>query len=439
MNTAKIRDIGIHGEGIGDWEGLTVFIPGALPGETVAFSPKVKKTKYATGTLKTVIEPSADRREPLCDLFGRCGGCQLQHLADPAQAAWKTNHVKAALERIGGFEAPVVHPILTGSPWHYRNKAQIPVYSTGMGFFAANSHSVVDMTTCPIQNDTINTTWKAVRRAIIDHAIPVYDEATHKGVLRHVIIRVSLSSGAVMVGFVGLSPTPPKAVTLAAKQVAKQGVTSVIYNHNPAKGNTILGPSNRVLVGSHTLSDELLGIAYQFDLHSFVQVNTPQTEVLYQTVLKAAALSGTETVWDVYSGIGILTLLLAKNAKQVTGIESISQTVENAKANAALNGVTTVDFQAGAAENLLPELPGTVDVIVVDPPRKGCEAPVLEAIGRSTAHTLVYVSCDPGTLARDLKQLRTHGFVLEWVQPIDLFAQTIHVESVCKLSRPKPI
>lgn len=439
--------LGSGGEGIGRLDGFTVFIEGALPGETVrALMMKVKKS-YGYGKLLEIITPSPQRREPRCPVAKQCGGCQLQSLSYEAQLAYKARKVRDDLERIGGLKGIKVQDTLgMEMPWRYRNKAQFPVGrradgGCAVGFYAKRSHRIVETPVCFLQDACNDEIVRIVREFMEKYHIPPYDEEKHIGLVRHILTRVGKKSGEIMVCIVINGGGMPHSAELAKRLQAVQGLVSVVLNVNREKTNVILGREIIPVWGKKTISDELDGLSFEISPLSFYQVNPVQTEVLYRKAVEMAALDGTETVLDLYCGIGTMSLFFARKAKRVLGVEIVEAAVRDARENAKRNGMENVEFAAGAAEDVVPEWVRngvSADVVVVDPPRKGCDGRLLETILQIAPEKVVYVSCNPATLARDLRVLLDGGYWAEEAQPVDMFPHTTHVETVVCLSQQKP-
>lgn len=439
-----IEDLGNNGEGIGRIEGYTVFVEGALPGERVRVLMVKTKKHYGYGKFREILEPSPDRITPVCPVAEKCGGCQLQHLSYEAQLAFKTKKVKDHLERIGGLTGIEVLPAIgMEDPWRYRNKAQFPVGgekgAPQIGFYAKRSHRIIDTPACYLQNEVNDAIEQIVRDFLTENKIPLYDEETHSGLVRHILTRVGRQSGQIMVCIVINGKNLPQSQKLVERLTAVPGMTSIVLNENRKATNVILGEKIHVLWGKEFITDTIGSVEFEISPLSFYQVNPIQTRVLYQTALDFADLDGTETVLDLYCGIGTISLFFAQKAKRVFGVEIVPQAIEDAKRNAARNHMDNAFFQAGAAEEVIPRLYETeglqADVVVVDPPRKGCDQRLLETILEIAPKKLVYVSCDSATLARDLAYLCPRGYRVEKVQVVDQFPWTVHVESVALLSK----
>ena len=439
-----VEGLGHSGEGVARLQGFTVFVPFALPGERVTAAIEEVKKNYARARLKAIVEASPDRVDPLCPVFWRCGGCQLQHMAYHAQLAAKRQRVIDALARIGGLSGvPVRETIGMADPWHYRNKAQLPVGMAGGrlagGFFAPGTHDIVPIDACLIQRAENNAAVKAALAAAVEAEIPAYDEQTGKGVLRHILCRVGTASGEVMVLLVTATAELPEGRRIVRHLREKiPNLASVQQNINPARTNVILGSRTRLLWGRETITERVCGLEFDVSAASFFQINTVQAEVLYGIVQEYAGLTGTETLADVYCGTGTIALCLAPRAKEVIGIEEAEAAVRDARQNARRNGIANASFLAGDAAEVLPRLVEDglrPDVVVLDPPRAGCARQVLDALAKVAPRRIVYVSCDPASLARDLAILSAAGFSVREAQPVDMFPQTSHVECVALIER----
>lgn len=440
----SIEDIGIHGEGIGRIHGFTVFVPDALPTEKIRVQIVKVKKHFGYGKLLEILEPSTERVQPKCPVAAKCGGCQLQHLSYDAQLAFKTKKVKDHLERIGGFtDITVGFAKGMADPWRYRNKAQFPVGGkTGepdIGFFANHSHRIIDTKTCYLQHESNDTIVSVVRAFLTEYEITLYDETIHRGLVRHILTRIGKQTGEIMVCIVINGKKLPHSDVLVERLRQIPGMTSIVLNENTAQTNVILGEQIHILWGKDDITDKIGDVSFEISPLSFYQVNPTQTQVLYQTALEFADLHGDETVLDLYCGIGTISLFLARHAKHVFGVEIVPEAIEDAKNNAARNHIENVTFRAGAAEEIIPQLYAeealSADVVVVDPPRKGCDTALLDTIVQIQPQKMVYVSCDSATLARDLAYLCQRGFHLEKVQVVDMFPSTVHVETVVLMSK----
>ncbi|MCP3796818.1 23S rRNA (uracil(1939)-C(5))-methyltransferase RlmD [Paenibacillus sp. CH40] len=471
---AVIDIIGMNhdGEGVGRVEGFTLFVPGALPGEKVRVKVLKTKKQYGYAKLLDIAQASPDRIAAPCAIYDQCGGCQIQHMSYEAQLSWKRQHVVDVLERIGKLsvatepsehtaqvladsadgnadrmsrvQGVVVHPTLGMSePWRYRNKAQVPIGVTegGLvgGFYARGSHRIVDMNTCLIQderNDEVVARVKEIGRML---GISAYNEETGRGLLRHVVVKTAFRTGEMMLVLVTNGRDIPHAdAWIGSIREHIPHVASICQNVNTKRTNVIFGDETRVLWGRDVIYDYIGNVQFAISARSFYQVNPVQTEVLYSKTVEYAGLTGKETVIDAYCGIGTISLFLAQHADQVYGVEIVKEAIDDARSNALLNEMRNVKFEVGASEDVIPawkEQGITADVIVVDPPRKGCDPRLLDTILEMRPERVVYVSCNPSTLARDLRILEDGGYSTVEVQPVDMFPHTVHVEAVALLER----
>ena len=466
----KIEDIGVGGEGIGKVDGYTLFIKDAIIGDVVEAKVMKAKKNYGYARLMNVLTPSKDRvEEPVCPMARECGGCQIQEMKYPAQLAFKESKVRGNLERIG--EVPgelldqIMHPAvgMDGEgmqPFRYRNKAQFPIGTDKdgrviAGFYAGRTHSIIENTDCALGVEVNEEILNCILDFMEEFKIPAYDEVKHKGLVRHVLLRYGFKTDEIMVCLVINGKTIPHCHDLVGRLRQIPGMTSITLSTNTAKTNVIMGDTIRLLWGQEFITDYIGEIKYQISPLSFYQVNPVQTEKLYGLALDYAGLTGNEAVWDLYCGIGTISLFLSGRASKVYGVEVVPQAIEDAKQNAANNGITNAEFFAGKAEEVLPEFYGRKDavshsagsaeqgregmlhpdVIVVDPPRKGCDEMCLDTMLKMAPDRIVYVSCDSATLARDLRILCDGGYELKRVRPVDMFPQTVHVETVCLLSK----
>ena len=446
--TLEIEDCGIDGEGIGKADGFTVFVKDAVIGDTVTAKIIKAKKNYGYGRLMEVLKPSPYRVEPKCEFARQCGGCQLQALSYDQQLVFKTNKVKGHLERIGGFTDIPMEPIIgMDELFHYRNKAQFPVGRNKegkivTGFYAGRTHNIIENRDCALGVAENKEVLDRVIAHMEKYGIEPYNEATGKGLVRHVLIRYGYFTKEVMVCLILNGNKIPKEEQLVKSLCEIPGMTSITINVNKKHSNVILGEEIRLLWGQEYITDRIGDISYQISPLSFYQVNPMQTQKLYAKALEYADLHGEETVWDLYCGIGTISLFLAQKAKFVRGVEIVPAAIENAKENAKLNGLENTEFFVGKAEEVLPreyKKNGVyADVIVVDPPRKGCDETLLETMIEMNPDRIVYVSCDSATLARDLKYLCERGYELRKVCPVDQFGMTVHVETVVLLSQQKP-
>ena len=452
----KIEDMGVDGEGIGKYEGMTFFVKDAVIGDTIRAGITKLKKNYGYARVQEILEPSPYRVKPECPLYARCGGCQIQAMDYRQQLCYKQKKVRGNLIRIGGFAPELIDSVMEEivgmeQPYRYRNKAQFPIGADrdGMlvaGFYAARTHSIIPVEDCKLgvtQNEQILGTVLSYMR---ENEVRPYDETTGKGLVRHVLLRYGFKTDEIMVCLVINGKTIPHCHDLVGRLRQIPGMTSITLSSNTAKTNVIMGDTIRLLWGQEFITDYIGEIKYQISPLSFYQVNPVQTEKLYGLALDYAGLTGNETVWDLYCGIGTISLFLAKKAKQVYGVEIVPQAIDDARNNAKINDITNAEFYVGKAEEVLPEYykeyekthngeKAHADVIVVDPPRKGCEESLLQTIVDMQPEKVVYVSCDSATLARDVKFLRAKGYELKDVTPVDQFPHTVHVETVCLLSR----
>lgn len=440
-----IEDLSEEGTGIGKFEGMTFFIKDAVIGDRVrAKIMKLKKT-YGFARLMEVLTPSPDRVEPLCPVARQCGGCQIQAMSYEAQLAFKTRKVENNLKRIGKFEEiPMESIIGMEDPFHYRNKAQFPFGKNRdgkiiTGFYAGRTHSIIENTSCHLGKEVNEKILEKILAWMNAFHVEPYNEATGKGLMRHSLIRCGFRTGEIMVCLVINGRKIPGEEALVDSLKIIPGMTSISLNVNKEKTNVILGREVINLWGRPYIEDYIGEVKYQISPLSFFQVNPVQTERLYGKALEYAGLTGEETVWDLYCGIGTISLFLARKARKVYGVEIIPDAIEDARRNASLNGFTNTEFYVGKAEEVLPEKyekEGVrADVIVVDPPRKGCDETLLSTMVKMQPERIVYVSCDSATLARDLRYLCDNGYELKRVCPADMFPQTVHVETVVLLQR----
>lgn len=440
-----IEDIGSEGEGIGRYEGYTLFVKDTVMGDRALVQVMKTGKTFGYARLVKLLQPSKFRVEPRCPLAAKCGGCQLQHVDYKKQLEYKQNKVYNCLTRIGGFKDVPMEPICgMEEPFYYRNKSQYPVGRNKegkvvIGFYAGRTHAIIDTEHCYIGSKVNTDILKLVRRYIEKYHVEPYDEVAHKGLLRHILIRVGYSTGEIMVCFVINGKELPHKEELIRELIDIKGMKSICLNINREKTNVILGDKVIPLWGEPYITDCIGKIKYQISPLSFYQVNPVQTKKLYELALDYAELKGEEVVWDLYCGIGTISLFLAQKAKKVYGVEIIPQAIEDARNNAKLNGIENAEFYVGAAEEVLPRLYREenikADVIVVDPPRKGCEQSLLDTILAMAPEKVVYVSCDPATLARDLKYLCEKDYELRKVKAVDQFGHSVHVETVVLMTR----
>lgn len=440
----EIVDIGHKGEAIGKYEGFTVFVDGAIKGDIVRAKISKSKKNYAVGELIEIIRPSADRVEPRCALTGICGGCTMMNLDYQKQLELKQSIILENLIRIGKQEHPNLRPIIgMEDPYNYRNKAQFPVGldeqgEVEIGFYKKRSHDIIAFDECHIQHPSNTKILDIIKAFVKENKISVYDEMTGKGALRKIVTRVAYQTGEIMVVLV-TSDAKNYGLDELAEQLhrADPNIKSVIQNINDSRGNAVLGKENKVLFGKEKIVDYLHDFRFEISPHSFYQVNPVQTDVMYSKALEYAGLTGNETVFDLYCGIGTISLFLSQKAKKVYGIEIVPQAIEDAKRNAQINEVENAEFIVGKAEIEVPKLYKQgirADVIVVDPPRKGIEEIVLQTIADMQVPRIVYVSCNPSTMARDIDILTRFGYQMRECTGIDNFCHSMHVECVCYLT-----
>ena len=438
---------GQDAQGVCRHEGMAVFVPGLLPGERALVRIVKSEKRYAFGRVEKLLEKSPSRAEPFCPIYKRCGGCVCQHMTYEASLAFKRQQVQDLLQRVGGLSIEVPPVWGMAHPFGYRNKGAYPVAQTdgapACGFFAPRSHDLVPLPEngCAIQGEDSAKATQAVLNWMRENSVPAYDEQTGRGLVRHIMTR-STTSGELMVVIVVTRADIPKASRLIELlRAAVPGLCSVCLSVNGRRTNVILGTDIRVLWGKAAMEDTLCGLRFSVSPLSFFQVNPQQTERLYGLALEYAGLTGAETVVDAYCGAGTISLLLAQKAKKVIGIEIVPEAIQNANENAARNGIANAEFHVGATEELLPKLVENglrPDVIVLDPPRKGCDPAVLQAIIAAAPKRVVYVSCGAPTLARDAKLLTEGGYAAEKVQCVDMFCWTGAVETVMVMSQQKP-
>ena len=447
--TVSIEDMSEDGAGIGKLDGYIWFIKDAVIGDVVRARAMKMKKNYGFARLMEILTPSEARVEPKCPVARQCGGCQLQAMSYEEQLKFKERKVKNHLLRIGKFKENEIHmlPIMgMKEPWRYRNKAQFPfgLDKNGnivAGFYAGRTHDIIECEDCLLGVEENKDILGIIKGFMRVHGIRPYDETTHKGLVRHALIRKGFHSGEIMVCLVINGKDIPAKEQLVEELCQVKGMTSIFYSINQEKTNVIMGKEIVNLYGPGYITDNIGNVTYQISPLSFYQVNPVQTEKLYGTALEYAGLTGNETVWDLYCGIGTISLFLAQNAKKVYGVEIVPQAIEDARRNAALNNITNAEFFTGKAEEVLPEQYEKnkvyADVIVVDPPRKGCDQVCLDTILKMAPKRVVYVSCDSSTLARDLRYLADGGYEVEKVRCCDMFGQSCHVETVVLLTQQK--
>ena len=452
--TVTIEDIGINGEGIGKVDGYTLFIKDAIIGDVVEAKVMKVKKNYGYARMMNILTPSPYRvKQPKCPMARKCGGCQIQEMEYDRQLAFKEDKIRGNLMRIGEVPAEVLDQALEpivgmDNPFHYRNKAQFPIGTDNeghiiTGFYAGRTHSIIPNTDCALGVEVNEVILKQILTFMEEYKISAYDETEHKGLVRHVLIRYGFVTKEIMVCLVINGNHLPHGDILAERLAKIEGMTSITLSINKEKTNVIMGSQIEPLWGKTYITDYIGNVKYQISPLSFYQVNPVQTEKLYGLALEYAGLTDKETVWDLYCGIGTISLFLAQKAKEVYGVEIVPQAIEDARNNAKINGIENARFYVGKAEEVLPEYYAQyekehgrnahADVIVVDPPRKGCEESLLQTMVDMEPERIVYVSCDSATLARDVKFLREKGYELVRGRGVDQFGHTVHVETVALL------
>lgn len=448
IHEVDIVDVNEDGDGIGRVEGLTVFVKGAVPGDRARIKIDKVKKKLAFGMAVAILTPSEWRVKPPCPVFTTCGGCTLQNLNYTKQLEIKTSVVESAIRRIGGITTgEICSCVGMEEPWRYRNKAMMPVGKGNIiGFYRQASHTVVNVQDCLLQHPVVGQVANVVRTFLDDSGATIYDDKTGEGLVRHLVVRSNyLEEVMVVLVINGSALDSNKEVAdlvegrlVAAIQQAVPAVKSIQLNFNNFRDSRIMGYDNRCLWGSEKMIDRICGFDFELSPGSFLQVNPLQTQRLYEKAFEYANLDGSETVFDLYSGIGTITLSMAGKCKRVIGVESVKEAVNDAKANAVRNGIENTAFYAGKAEEVILDLYKTgvkADIVVLDPPRTGCEPVVLETIIKLGPKRVVYVSCKPSTMARDIKILVENGYEFVEAQPVDLFPHSGHVECVVKLEK----
>jgi len=438
-----IDDLAFGGEGVGRADGYVVFVRGGLPGDRLRVRLTEARGRFGRATIEEVLQPSPDRVVAPCPYFGQCGGCRLQHLAYPAQLAFKEKQVRDCLNRLGGVGEFELRPILAApEPYGYRNKMEFTIAGdpAAVGLHVFERYDVVlDIERCLLQSDTLNTLLGEFRGHVRDRALSVWDPRTERGLLRFVMMREGRNTGEAMVNIVAAAPDIETLTPVAdALRTRVPSTASIVLNVNAKKASVAVGSEEHLLAGREHITESLDGVVFQVSANSFFQTNTRQAERLFAIVEAACDLEGTETLLDLYSGTGAISLLLARRAQAVYGIELAAAAVADAIRNARANGIDNCTFLAGEVRHVLPELMRQgvrASVVVADPPRAGFHPKALSALAALAPQRIVYVSCNPSTLARDVGDLVRQGYRLEWVQPVDMFPQTPHIEAVARLSR----
>lgn len=440
--TLNIEDISSEGNGIGKVNQQVVFVPNTVTGDRISSRIIRVKKKHAEGKIETILENSQYRIRPRCIVADKCGGCQWQHIDYEYQLKVKQNQVKETLTRIGGFTDFTLEKIFSDDDLGYRNKVNYPlgVSETGTikaGYYQQNSHQIVNINQCPIQDDRLNPLLKEIKEDLQRLQIPIYDEKTKKGALRHLCFRIGKNTGEILLTLVSAEVSNEVIETQAQKWLQRYpNLVGVCLNHNPKSTNVIFGKDTDLLAGRLYLNEIFAGLTFHLRPETFFQVNTAVAEALFNQVLTQLNLQGHETVIDLYCGIGTFTLPIARKVKEVIGIESHNISIEQANRNAEVNDIKNAKFILGQTEVILPEMDDNPDIVILDPPRKGCQPQVIETLLTLKPEKIVYLSCHPATLARDLKMLCENGdYQLTFVQPADFFPQTPHVETAVILQR----
>lgn len=437
----SIENLTHQGEGVGKLDGYTVFVPYAAPGDRVEAEVISVKKDYARALIKDILVPG-QRIESKCQWYNLCGGCNLQHLDYQDQLIMKTDSVKTTLRKIGGIDPLIVRPTMQTRAWNYRNKLQAPVgmYQGQLtaGLYKPRSHDLVPVTDCTIQHEPNNQIAQIIATIARETGIAPWDEGRHSGFLRHIVVRHSESTGQSLVALVVAKlDFPRRDKFLDALRKALPDLDSLVLNENPRPTNVILGEREEIIWGPGYIMDMIGSLQFKISARSFWQVNPDGALKIYQQAKEYAQLTGRETVLDIYCGTGSIGLFLARDAGKVIGVESNLSAIEDARDNACLNKIDNAQFHAGRAEDVLPKMVGEIeaDVVILDPPRKGCELALLDAVAQVSPKRIVYVSCNPATLARDIKLLEERGYLAQTVQPVDMFPHTNHVECVVLMSR----
>lgn len=436
-----IDDLGTDGQGIGHAGELAVFVDGALPGETVRAKVIALKKNYAVGKLDEILASSPMRVNPRCRVFGKCGGCTLQHLSYAAQLQFKQSYVQGCIQRIGKLDIPVNFPLPARHEYRYRNKAAFPVQQNGgqveVGFYAAHSHRIVDVDDCKIEPSNIKIVMSQLRVWIVKNQIPIYDEKTHTGLLRHIVLRENKAGEIMLVLCINGEDIPSRSHLIMLFEFVLPQVKSIVLNCNTKQTNTILGERSICIYGKDHLFETIGGLEFKIGPQTFLQVNSAQTEALYNTLFRMLGLGPADSVLDLYCGAGTISLAAAQRVKKVVGIEIVKEAVDDAKFNATLNGIGNAEFFAGDTAALLPSVleRECISAVIVDPPRKGLDESVVRMLASSGVPKIGYVSCNPSTMARDLALFAELGYNAGMIQPVDMFPQTTHVECVASLTK----
>ena len=434
----EVIGLGSGGEGVGKFEDFTIFVEGALPTEKISAEIIEVKKNYAVGKLIKILRESSERVKPFCPIYENCGGCQLQHLSYAAQLMWKRQQVVDAVERIGKLHGVEIFETLgMQNPLRYRNKMQFPVghgkKNLIIGCYARGSHKIIDTESCQIQKAAADKVLVNVKKILQKFNVSAYDEDTHKGILRHVMCRVGFNGELMLVLVTATKNIPNEKSVVKAIRAEIPEISTIQQNIQTFHNNVILGRETKILYGRPTIKDKIGNLEFNISARSFFQVNTAQAEVLYRTAKNFAELTGKEIVIDAYCGTGTIGLFMAKNAYKVLGLEIVREAIDDAKKNARENKIRNAEFMVGDVVKILPHLETYADIVVVDPPRAGCDKKVLETFAAMNPARIVYVSCNPATLARDLAILAELGYTTKKIQPVDMFPFSSHVEAVAQI------
>lgn len=441
----EVESVSSDGNGVAHIDGYAVFVPNSVPGDVLKILAVKVKTNYGYGKITEIIKPSADRTDSRCEVFQKCGGCNFMHISYPEQLEIKKGFVADAISRLGGFKDVEVSEIIgMDEPFRYRNKMVFPFGKNKdgdiiFGFFRERSHDIIPLSDCMLGNKIYFEILSEVKSYMKKYGVEPYNEARHTGVVRRVFIRESYHTGEIMVVVSANADTLPESDKLIGNlRKISDKIVSIVLNIHTKKNNLVLGEKNTLLFGKPVISDSICGLEYEISPHSFFQINPVQTEKLYKKAIEYADIDTEDTVLDVYCGIGTISLYAAQYAKKVVGVEIVPQAIENAKENALRNNVANAEFYAADAQELVPKLINDgvkPDVVILDPPRKGSDEDTLSAVASANPKRIVYVSCNPATLARDMKFLAQLGYKPEKVSAVDMFPQTCHVESVVLMSK----
>ena len=440
----KIEDIDVNGNGISHYEGKTVFVHGGLPGEEITAEIIKDKKKLAVARIISVNNETGTRRVPPCRYYKKCGGCNIMHASYPLQLDIKHKHVSDCISRIAKLNCDVFYPIPSPEEFRCRNKASFPLeMSDGIlktGFYRSRSHEICSVDDCMMQNDIVALLMGQVKAWIVSDGLSIYDEKEHKGLIRHIVVRVTSLNEIMLTIVINSSKAPDINGLLKRCEYVIPNLKSIVFSHNTEKGNVILGTTETVAYGNGYVKEKICGLDFMVSAHSFLQVNHGGMELLYNTVIKFADIRKDQVVADLYCGIGTISLLAALKAKKVYGIEIIEDAVKDAEANAQINDMQNAEFICGDVHEVFSYIldkEDHIDTIIVDPPRKGLNEGVVEDIALAEPDKIIYVSCDPATLARDLYIFDQKGYCINFVQPVDMFPDTMHVETVVLMSKVK--